>query len=45
MDKKTEALVEQYATSLLEVALEHEQLATVKADVEAIIAVFEEILA
>ncbi|MGC4439837.1 F0F1 ATP synthase subunit delta, partial [Streptococcus suis] len=42
MDKKTEALVEQYATSLLEVALEHEQLATVKADVEAIIAVFEE---
>ena len=42
MDKKTEALVEQYATSLLEVALEHEQLATVKSDVEAIIAVFEE---
>ena len=42
MDKKTEALVEQYATSLLEVALENEQLATVKADVEAIIAVFEE---
>ncbi|MCS4487777.1 F0F1 ATP synthase subunit delta [Streptococcus sciuri] len=42
MEKKTGTLVEQYAMSLLEVALEHEQLAPVKADVEAIVAIFED---
>mgnify|MGYP004448478987 CR=1 FL=1 len=41
MDKKVQALVEQYANSLLEVAIEHGQLAEVKEDVLTLKDIFE----
>ncbi|MFS1663481.1 F0F1 ATP synthase subunit delta [Streptococcus sp. zg-JUN1979] len=41
MDKKTQALVDQYASSLLEVAMAHNQLEAVKDDVTAILSVFD----
>lgn len=41
MDKKTQALVEQYSKSLVEVAIENNQVESVQEDVAALVSVFE----
>ena len=40
MDKKTQALVEQYSKSLVEVAIENNQVESVQEDVAALVSVF-----
>lgn len=42
MDKKTQALVEQYAKSLVEIAIEKDSLAELQSETEALLSVFEE---
>lgn len=42
MDRKTQAVVEQYAVSLAEIALEHDQVAEIQADLDAILTVCQE---
>lgn len=41
MDKKTQALVEQYAKSLVEVALEKDSLAEIQAEIGTLVSIFE----
>lgn len=42
MDKKTQALVEQYAKCLVEIAIEKDSLAELQSETEALLSVFEE---
>ena len=42
MDKKTQALVEQYARSLVEVAFEQDAVSTIQEEVRQILTVFSE---
>ncbi|EHJ53326.1 F0F1 ATP synthase subunit delta [Streptococcus macacae] len=41
MDKKTQALIEQYAKSLVEVAVEHKETKTIQEEVNSILEVFD----